>query len=322
VNSHRSFADRLRSTYPVIVDGAINTELARKGLRFSSRQWLTANLDAPRVVGDIHRSYAKAGAEVHIANSFSAARHALEPEGLGDFYELINREAVRLCREAVETAASHEQWIAGSISSYASGFDPRHLPPLETLSRNCSEQAALLVDAGCDLLALEMLFDVETAVAMIEAVAAAGVPVCVGLVCTVNAAGDMMLDVQSDAKSGAAAVRPLHSALPEIIAALAKVATPIVAVMHCATAHTAGAIEAIAAHWDGLIGAYPNVGMRDSSGTWCTSEAQSPVAFGSEALQWSRSGATLIGGCCGSEPAHIQALVSALQADTSSGLRS
>ena len=71
------------------------------------------------------------------------------------------------------------------------------------------------------MLALEMLFDVETAVAMIEAVAAAGVPVCVGLVCTVNAAGDMALDVQSDAKSGAAAVPPLHSALPEIIAALA-----------------------------------------------------------------------------------------------------
>ena len=114
-----TLTERLTVKRPVLMDGAINTELSRKGILFTTMEWLRVNLDDPRMVADIHQDYARAGAELHIANSFASARHVLEPMGLGDDYEALNRAAVALCRAAVTQAASHPQWIAGSLSTYA-----------------------------------------------------------------------------------------------------------------------------------------------------------------------------------------------------------
>ena len=97
----------------------MNTELVREGYTFTTTEWLRVNVDAPEVVAGIHARYATAGAELHIANSFSAARHVLEAAGLGDRFESINRASVELCREAIDAAAPHRQWIAGSVSTYA-----------------------------------------------------------------------------------------------------------------------------------------------------------------------------------------------------------
>ena len=66
-------------------------------------------------------------------NSFSAARHVLDGAGIGDLFEPVNRAAVQLCREAIDKAAPHPQWIAGSISTCASDHDRRNLPLDEVL---------------------------------------------------------------------------------------------------------------------------------------------------------------------------------------------
>ena len=158
-NSLMNLTQRLTTGRPVLLDGAINTELSRKGLLFTLLEWLRVNLDTPGVVADIHKAYARAGAQVHIANSFANARHVLEAAELVDDYESLNRAAVRICRESINEAASHQQWIAGSLSTYATDHDRSNLLALDLLEQQCAEQAHILADAGCDMLALEMLFD-------------------------------------------------------------------------------------------------------------------------------------------------------------------
>jgi methionine synthase I (cobalamin-dependent) len=185
VNEKISFIERLSMGRPVLMDGAVNTELSRKGLLFKSNEWLRINLECPEILAQIHRDYARAGAELHIANSFSTARHVLEAAGLGEQYEALNLAAVQLCRDAIDAAAPHQQWIAGSLSTYAPDCDRNNLPSFEVLQKNTAEQSALLADAGCDILALEMLGDVDVSIAMLRGAARAALPISIGLVCTI-----------------------------------------------------------------------------------------------------------------------------------------
>ena len=103
--SDQRLIDRLRSGPPVLMDGAMNTELAKKGFVFNDLEWLRVNLDQPEAVAAVHASYARAGAELHIANSFSTGKHVTEHYGIGDEFKALNAAAVTVCKEAVTKAA-------------------------------------------------------------------------------------------------------------------------------------------------------------------------------------------------------------------------
>ena len=302
---------RLDTGRPVRMDGAMNTELAREGFTFTTAEWLRVNVDAPEVVAGIHARYAKAGAELHIANSFSAARHVLEAAGIGDRYEAINRASVELCREAIEAAAPHRQWIAGSVSTYAAGHDRRNLPNLHELERNCADQARVLADAGADLIALEMLADADTCVAMMRGAAEAGLPVSLGLICVRDASGRVMLFGRGRDNLYAGQDVPLDETLPSILERMPVGLRLIVAVMHSTPEDTGPALTVVRSCWDGEIAAYPNTGAYDSGG-WDWTDAQTPQAFADSCAQWAALGVRIIGGCCGYGPGHIRAMSSRL----------
>ena len=94
-NGTHSLAGRLSSDRPLLLDGAMNTELARRGLVFDTHEWLRVNLDAPEKIASVHADYARAGAEIHIANSFATARHVLAPAGLAAEFEVHVRARPR-----------------------------------------------------------------------------------------------------------------------------------------------------------------------------------------------------------------------------------
>ncbi len=300
-------SERLRSTRPVCMDGAMNTELSRKGLVFDTDEWLMVNQTSPGHIAEIHRAYARAGAEIHIANSFAVARHVLEQAGLAQRFKALNRAAVTLCRDAIDGAASHPQWIAGSISTYAHNHDRNNLPDLVTLEKNCQEQATVLARAGCDLIALEMLFDVDTSVAMLKGAAACGLPISIGLVCAIEPSGDVVLEGSRDGRRGKQNT-PIDRALPRILSAVPVDAELIVSVMHSEIAATGPSVRAIQRHWEGVIATYPNRGRYRPPGGWDTSGACGAVAFADACEQWLRQGATIVGGCCGVGPEHIAEL--------------
>lgn len=298
---------RLDTGPSVRMDGAMNTELIREGLTFTTTEWLRVNIDAPQVVAGIHARYAAAGAELHIANSFSASRHALEAAGIGDLFESINRASVEICREAIDAAAPHRQWIAGSVSTYAAGYDRRNLPGLHDLERNCADQASVLADAGADLIALEMLVDADTCVAMLRGAAEAGLPVLLGLVCFRDESGRVMLFGRDRDSLHPGEDLPIDEALPSIVERMPAGLRPIIAVMHSTHEDTGPALTAARSCWDGDLAVYPNTGAYDSGG-WDWTDAQTPEAFADSCAQWAAEGARIVGGCCGYGPEHIRAM--------------
>ena len=285
----------------------MNTELAREGFTFTTAEWLRVNIDAPDVVAGIHARYAAAGAELHIANSFSAARHVLEAAGFGDRFESINRASVTLCREAIDAAAPHRQWIAGSISTYAAGHDRRNLPGLRELEHNCADQAGVLADAGADLIALEMLVDADTSIAMMRGAAEADLPVSLGLVCVRDENGRVMLFGHGRDGLYAGENAPLDAVLPSIVERMPVAVRMIIAVMHCSPEDTGPAIAVVRSCWDGDIAVYPNTGAYHAGG-WDWTDAQTPEAFADSCEQWAAQGARIVGGCCGYGPEHIRAM--------------
>ena len=138
----------------------------------------------------MHQDYIRAGADVITANTFAANHLIMGPAGLGDQLETVNRRAVEIAREAREAAAGDRAVaVAGSISHMVrvvAGTDYRAtdgIPPTDVVRANYREQAAILADAGVELIMMEMMSDPDLAVPAIEAAVGTGLPVWVGMSC-------------------------------------------------------------------------------------------------------------------------------------------
>jgi S-methylmethionine-dependent homocysteine/selenocysteine methylase len=185
-NTSSGLMESIRQDEFVLMDGALGTELERRGVPIEGAGWSAfAVRDYADVIRDIHQDYIQAGAKLHIVNSFALARHVLEPVGLGDQFEHLNQQAVVLFDDAVTRSdvSRNSLWAAGSVSTFAANSDRSLLPKGESLVANCRDQARILCDAGVDLFALEMLFDTEVTLAMYEALAGFDLPVILGFTC-------------------------------------------------------------------------------------------------------------------------------------------
>src|SRR5262245_28610965 len=259
-DNYRWTKDKPMTTFPdvqarldrgqgIILDGATGTELQRRGVPMHGFAWSAAALDThPETVRAVHEDYIRAGADVIITNSFSTARHVLEPAGLGDRVRALNPRAVTLAQAARENAAAGRPVaIAGSISSFRADDTPA-----EQLEANYREQAELLAEAGVDLLALEMMYNVEQAAPAIRAALATGLPTWVGFSCRVAEDGVVQL---LDGSSFAAGLRQSLA----LLAHLPKGHTAVT-VMHTLTEDIAPALEIVRQHWFGPTGAYAHSG--------------------------------------------------------------
>ena len=118
------------------------------------------------------------------------------------------------------------------ISTYAAGHDRRNLPDPDELERNCADQACVLAAAGADLIALEMMADADTCVAMMRGAAEAGLPVSLGLICIRDESGRVMLFGRGRDNLYAGEDAPLDEVLPSIVERMPAGLRLIVAVMH------------------------------------------------------------------------------------------
>ena len=297
-----SLLERLESDRPVLMDGAMSTELAGRGLVFNDREWLRINLDRPELVAEVHAAYAHAGAELHIANSFATARHVTEHYGFAESFKALNRAAVELCREAIDTAASHPQWIAGSISTYAPDHDRSKLPSLDRLETNCRAQALILAEAGCDMIVLEMVADAATGIVMLNGAAATALPISIGLICGRSKEGTLCLQHRTISPE------PIARGLAKILYAAPQDTRLIVTIMHTDIADTPAALREVRGIWSGKLGAYPHTGQPDGVGGWDTSNSCSDVEFTQTCMDAIEQGACFVGGCCGVGPHYIRRL--------------
>jgi S-methylmethionine-dependent homocysteine/selenocysteine methylase len=219
----------------------------------------------------------------------------LEPAGLGDRVRALNRRAVALAQAAREDAAAGRPVaIAGSIS----GFRVAGIPA-EQLEANYREQAELLAEAGVDLIALEMLYDVELAAPAIRAALATGLPTWAGFSCRVAADGTVQL---LDGSPFAAGLRHSLALLAQL-----PLSGAAVTVMHTLTEEIAPALEIVRQDWSGPTGVYAHCG-RWIDPDWQFVDTISPEDYLTFAQQWVEMGAQMIGGCCGIGPEYIRLL--------------
>jgi homocysteine S-methyltransferase len=283
-----------------LIDGALGTELQLRGVHMDAHAWSgVAVLSHGEVVRRIHEDYVRAGADVIITNTFASSRRALAPAGHAADVRDINRLAVALAREARERAADRPVAIAGSISTYFGRHDPDKPAEPEAERAAYREQAAILADAGVDLIALEMMVDIEQTGYALEGALATGLPVWLGL------------SARPRESDGALMAFDRRDTLEDTVRAFAGERLAAITVMHSRLECTAPALEIARRHWKGRLGAYPHCG-RFTMPEWQFVDGIAPEAYAAQALGWLDLGVRLVGGCCGIGPAHIAALKAAL----------
>jgi S-methylmethionine-dependent homocysteine/selenocysteine methylase len=293
--------------HPVLLDGAMGTELMRRGVDTSLPLWSArALVSAPDVVREIHADYVRAGADILTTNTFRTHRRTLARGGLGDRTAELTRLAVELARSAAPRGGSVR--VAGSIAPLEDCYAPELVPAPRKLEKEHAEIAELLAAAGCDLLLVETMNTIREAVAAARAATATGLPVMVSLVVgpgglAPGAPGDRAADiVLLGGETIAAAVRALEPLSP---AALLVNCVPL------ADSHRALALLAAAASVP--IGIYANVGRADRDQGWTLTDDVLPDAYAQAACEWIARGAAIVGGCCGTTPAHVQAMAAAMR---------
>jgi S-methylmethionine-dependent homocysteine/selenocysteine methylase len=263
----------------IILDGPMGTELSRRGVALPPHAWSAAALDtAPDVVAAVHRAYATAGATVHTANTFRT-----QP-GSGGQWAHAARRAVELARSSVPQG--HR--VAGSLAPVEDCYRPDLSPGAATRSAH-EALARVLADAGVDLLLCETFAHAVEAAVAVEVCARTGIPTWAAL----TAGYDGSLMTPSSMRAAARdCVRAGASAV----------------LVDCTPAsRTLAFVEAIAEA--GVpFGAYANAGSPGEGLGWSAAPGLAARGYARHAASWIEAGATLVGGCCGTRPEHIEAI--------------
>jgi homocysteine S-methyltransferase len=289
--------DRLNSpAVPLVIDGGMGTELEKSGVPMDGRVWSSrAVLSHPESVRRTHEAFINAGAEVIITNTFAAARHMLEPGGLGEHVREINLDSVRLAQQARDNVAMAPLAIAGSICEWAPTDDIKWHSP-EAVRESTLEQAGILARAGVDFFALEMCQEIDLSVAAIEATLEFGLPIWIGMSArrfrdssSLSVFDDETLDFES------------------LVKRLADYPAMMMNVMHTPLPDVAEALAIVQKYWAGPIGVYPESGFFKMP-NWQFVDVVEPDELVRQARGWVDSGVRMVGGCCGLGPEHILAL--------------
>ncbi|NCP96153.1 MAG: bifunctional homocysteine S-methyltransferase/methylenetetrahydrofolate reductase [Nitrospirae bacterium CG2_30_70_394] len=276
----------------ILADGAMGTQLYEHGL-FLNQCYDAANLTHPQLVQEIHEQYAEAGAEILETNTFGASRQKLTPYGFGDQVEAINRAGAAIARKV----AGKTLFVAGAV-----GPLPLRLAPLGKVSAASAcaaftEQMRGLVAGGIDLFCLESFGLITEILAALEAAreVAPGLPVI----------AQMTVDENGYTSHGTPAeefARALDQAGAEVIGVNCSVGP----------APMLETIERIAAVTGRPLSAQPNAGLPRNVDDRLI-YMSSPEYFAEYARNFVRAGVKIVGGCCGTGPAHIRAMRSAIR---------
>lgn len=286
---------------PLIIDGGMGTQLQYSGVPMDGKVWSSRTvLSHPEAVLDAHRVFIEAGAEVIIANTFAAARHMLEPGGLGDQVEKINRDAVNLAVQACERYATGPVAIAGSICEWAPTDDPVWRNA-EKIYDSSLEQAELLADSGVDLIALEMCQEIELAIAATEAALKTGLPIWIGMSARTHQGSDYLSAFDYPGLK-----------FENLVEALSKYPAMLMNIMHTPVTDIDESLKILQKYWNGPIGVYPESGYFTMP-EWHFVDIIQPQELVKLATDWVNKGVRMVGGCCGLGPAHIAALATAFE---------
>lgn len=272
---------------PLILDGATGSNLLKAGMPkgVCTEQWISEH---PEPLIRLQKAYIEAGSHVVYAPTFLANPISLGNHHLAHETKHLNHELVCISKEA----AAGKAFVAGDISTTGKLMEPLGEMPYDTLFEAYKEQITYLVEAGVDLLVAEtMMATDETMVVLDAASEVCDLPVLCSL--TIESDGGLFFGgniyeaVEALEAVGAAAIGCNCSVGPDQLESVIsgiyqRVSIPVIA--------------------------KPNAGMPQITETGEAVYSMEPEEFAKHMEILAKSGASLLGGCCGTDPRYIQAL--------------
>ncbi len=290
-----------------LLDGAMGTQLIARGLEAGTcNDYL--NIASPDIIFDIHRAYIQAGSDAVLTNTFGANKYALARHGLAEKSREINTAGAELARRAV----GEQNYVLGDIGPTGDFLQPLGNLKPDELKAAFVEQAKALLGGGVDGFIIETMTALDEITIAVEAVKS---------VCELPVFASMAFDRTGDSYRTmmgvdvASAVSKMVSlgvdavgfncgaaSLDEYIELADKFVSTMRASEHRVTGHGSQV----------TILAEPNAGrpeLIDGKAVYKVS----PEEFASAAEKMHSAGVNIIGGCCGTSPAHIEAVVKSLK---------
>ena len=317
----RNVMDRLGAGELLLMDGGTGSEIQRRGAEVligastevGLQAWsATANVDYAHVVQQVHQDYIRCGADVIISNNFWTGPSRLEPIALADRWEEYSRAAARNA-VAARAAMGSKAYIAGGIAPPTKqgrdGDTSRsdvQIMGEDAYRKEFADHAKLLAEEGVDLLLPEYIGYLEDCVAAVDACAEAGLPVWLG-VRHITADGEMQYGESLEDLGRALEGHPVDAVL----------------LMCCIPEAVTAGIPILRKTYDGVIGAYPNIGYApvaplgkptdpgyeefEHTGDILNLGGYAPSRLAGFSQEWKDQGAQIIGGCCATGPEHTLA---------------
>jgi len=279
----------------LVADGGMGTMLMAAGLEHGDppEEW---NVLYPERVRVVHRHYIEAGAQIILTNSFGGSPFRLKLHNLHERVHELNRAAAQVARAEAD-AAPHPVVVGGSMGPSGEILEPLGDLSFEAAKAGFAEQAAALAEGGVDLLWIETMSDLnEVRAAVAGAQSASTLPLVITMTFDTN--GHTMMGV-----SPAQALETLREFQPLALGG------------NCGNgvSEIEGVIQGMYAVDQTIpLVAKSNAGIPELVNGVATYNA-GPAEMAAYAVQVRNQGATIIGACCGSTPAHVQAMAEALK---------
>lgn len=291
-------SSRLNSGLPVILDGAMGTQLLDRGVNLKSPLWSAEILErSPIIIEEIHKDYINVGAEIITTNTFRTTTRTFR-KVFQDNIERATEHARNSCQIAVKAArkvAGKDVFVAGSIGPLEDCYIPELFPGEQVGLYEYNEIGEWLDEAGVDLFLIETMGRIDEARCALRAVDKYRVEKWVSFLIkdanTIFDGSNLRKGSMAVESEGASAILINCSKLDDAVQAMELIANTV-------------SIP---------VGVYPNLGKSSPRPKSTIKELFSEQEF----IRWMKravsSGARIIGGCCGSSPKYIEALKNSLK---------
>ena len=323
ISKNKDIRNQLKNRI-LLLDGAMGTMIQQhkldendfRGQRFADHPCdLRGNndllsLSQPSLISEIHRDYLAAGADIIETNTFNATRIAMADYQLEELVPELNEASARLARDAADEFSTSEKprYVAGVLgpTNRTASISPDVNDPafrnvtFDELVKNYRESAIALVRGGADFLMIETVFDTLNAKAAIYALkewfdeTGTEIPI-------------MISGTITDASG-----RTLSGQTTEAFWNSVRHANPLSVGLNCALgpAELRQYVAELSRIADVAVSAHPNAGLPNAFGEY----DESPEQMTEHLTEWADAGLiNIVGGCCGTTPAHIKAFASAME---------
>ena len=299
-NRYSKIREKLNQNELVILDGGVGTELQKRGIEMDESWCGTASRNT-EILKQVHLDYIKAGAQVITTNTYASSRLLLDAAGVGKDFEEINLKAIGAAK-AARDEVSDDILIAGSLSHrypIAHG-DMQSNATIQfeqsVLQEATDEMANILVENGCDLILLEMMYHPDRIQTVFESAKKTNKPIWAGFSTRRTENGDILSLTDS-----------VDVPFREIVRIIKDYELDAVGIMHTDVNIVSDSIKIVREIYDGTILVYPDSGGWVSP-NWIFDKVIKPHELKARASEWAKEGVQILGGCCGLSPEHIQAI--------------